>query len=147
MRRQLLKQYDLWGHLTHKECGRCWGVFPLVDFATRSECEDGKSSWCKGCQTNRHTETYVKQTRDRALRRAYDLTQDAWNALFEAQRRCCAACGTTEPGSKRGWHTDHIHGTKIVRGILCNGCNLAIGHLKDDPVRAEKLAEYLRRGE
>ena len=147
MKRRLMQQYDLWGNLTHKECSRCWGILPLVKFSKRSQLSSGLSVWCKDCARSRQTETYVKQTRDWSLRRNYDLTQESWDALFESQGRRCAACGSPDAGSDRGWHTDHIHGTKTVRGILCTGCNLAIGFLKDDPGRADMIAAYLRRRE
>jgi hypothetical protein len=79
----------------------------------------------------------------------YDMTTQEWESLFESQGRCCAICGATEPGTKHGWQTDHDHITNCVRGILCLGCNCALGNIKDDPERAEKLAAYLRglRGE
>ena len=81
------------------------------------------------------------------LKRYYDITPEGWDAMFKAQGYCCACCGSTEPGRKTGhWSTDHIHGTKIVRGILCNGCNTAAGHLKDEPERCRLLAKYLERG-
>jgi hypothetical protein len=33
-----------------------------------------------------------------------------------------------------------------VRGVLCGPCNLALGHVKDDPERLRRMAEYLERG-
>ena len=41
--------------------------------------------------------------------------------------------------------TDHSHKTGAARGYLCTPCNLAAGHLKDDPTRARMIAEYLER--
>jgi hypothetical protein len=35
--------------------------------------------------------------------------------------------------------------TDTVRQLLCNNCNTAVGLLRDDPVRAAKLAAYLHR--
>jgi hypothetical protein len=40
---------------------------------------------------------------------------------------------------------DHDHSSGIVRGILCQPCNLAAGMLRDDPGRANNLAQYLGR--
>jgi hypothetical protein len=52
----------------------------------------------------------------------------------------CAICG-------RGavLHCDHNHETGFVRGWLCNGCNLALGLLADNPVIADAAAAYLRK--
>ena len=44
-------------------------------------------------------------------------------------------------------HVDHCHATGHVRGILCFNCNAALGHLKDDLTRIEKLMDYLKRKE
>lgn len=51
----------------------------------------------------------------------------------------CEVCGS---GGRIG--VDHNHETGLVRGFLCTGCNVAIGMVKDDPARLEKLALYLR---
>lgn len=32
-----------------------------------------------------------------------------------------------------------------VRGILCHHCNVALGHLKDDPKRIHNLLTYLEK--
>jgi hypothetical protein len=141
------RTYDLFGNLMTKRCGRCLKYLPVSAFNARVEVRDGLSAWCRECASARNTEFYEKQsqTREQSLLRNYGLTQEAWDNIFEKQGECCAICGSLESGGLKGWHTDHIHETKIVRGILCAGCNFAIGHLKDDPERAEKLAAYLRR--
>src|ERR1035437_4914649 len=74
--------------------------------------------------------------RKRSLKRYPNFTVGLWDAMFEGQRRCCAACETPEPGNKIGrWNTDHNHVTGKVRGILCHSCNLALGMVKDNPHR------------
>ena len=81
------------------------------------------------------------------LKRYYGLTIEEWEALFVAQGRACAVCKSVYPGRKTGhWSTDHDHTTGKVRGILCNGCNMALGQAKDDPQRLRALADYLERG-
>ena len=73
-----------------------------------------------------------------------DFTVERWNEIFVAQGSCCAVCKAPTSGRKTGvWCTDHDHNTGQVRGILCNGCNVALGQVKDDPLRLRLLAEYL----
>lgn len=49
-------------------------------------------------------------------------------------------CGRTDE-----IHFDHDHKTKKFRGWICQGCNKALGYVKDDPARLRMLAEYLER--
>lgn len=38
---------------------------------------------------------------------------------------------------------DHNHTTGKIRALLCNNCNAAIGFLKEDPLIARAVANYL----
>lgn len=86
---------------------------------------------------------YPKYMRNYRLEKAYGITTEQWHEIFAAQGNACAVCKTSDPGSKTGWHTDHCHKTMVVRGILCAGCNGALGQAKDDPLRLRLLAEYV----
>ena len=82
------------------------------------------------------------------LKRYYGITIQEWEEMFLKQGRRCAACGSYDPGNKGGqWATDHDHRQTTrpwrVRGILCQGCNKALGHVKDDPDRLRMLVAYL----
>jgi hypothetical protein len=85
--------------------------------------------------------------RESHFKRAYGISVAQRDAMLEAQGGVCAVCGSGEPGTKKGWHVDHCHKTKKVRGILCHGCNAAAGHAKDDPSRLRQIAAYLERHE
>jgi hypothetical protein len=84
------------------------------------------------------------------LKRQYKLTPEKVKEMFELQGRKCAnlGCGSTSPG-RRGWDwsIDHNHTTLKVRGILCNGCNAALGFLHENKERILGLAEYLKKYE
>lgn len=79
------------------------------------------------------------------LKKLYGLSLEAFNALLASQGGACAVCGTTDWGPV-GPVVDHNHEPDgKVRGILCAGCNLAIGHLRDSPGRARAIADYLEK--
>ena len=56
----------------------------------------------------------------------------------------CWACGSSDPGTK-GWTTDHDHEKLEFRGILCSGCNIVLGYVRDSVIRLKSLMVYLRR--
>ena len=76
----------------------------------------------------------------------YGLNLGRYNDILDAQRDCCAACGRGFRYESRHDtpHIDHDHVTGAVRGLLCGGCNLAIGCLKDSALRALAAAHYLQ---
>lgn len=61
-------------------------------------------------------------------------------------RLACDICGSRDPGSKHGlFRIDHCHETGIVRGVLCNPCNFALGFMKDKPDRLRAAADYIEK--
>lgn len=76
----------------------------------------------------------------------YSLTQPAFDAMFTAQNGQCAGClSDLVPGP--GMHIDHCHKSKVVRGLLCASCNLALGKLMDNAETLRRLASYLDSAE
>lgn len=72
----------------------------------------------------------------------YGLQPGEFARVFESQGRKCAICGGTEPRG-RGWHTDHDHVTKKLRGILCKPCNTALGTFGDNIQGVDNARLYL----
>lgn len=80
--------------------------------------------------------------------RKYGVTREWHDKQLARQDGKCAnkACGRSEPGGRHGaWHIDHDHATGVVRGLLCNGCNIAIGFTRDDVDVLTGLAAYLKQ--
>lgn len=84
------------------------------------------------------------QRRRKKLRERYGLSPAQYYVIFESQGFACAVCkdDSIAENTKRR-HVDHCHATGDVRGILCQGCNTALGMAKDDPARLRALADYL----
>lgn len=55
----------------------------------------------------------------------------------------CEACGNYSEKLVQ----DHCHVLNKARGLICPGCNLALGHVKDDVDRLFNLVDYLERYE
>lgn len=77
------------------------------------------------------------------LAREYGLSPEAVDALIKKQRCLCAIC-ERDLGKFR---VDHCHRTGIVRGLLCNMCNLLLGQCGDDLPGVMRFVRYLQRAE
>ena len=84
-----------------------------------------------------------EMAKNRVLTKQYGLTLSDYRAMLQLQEHKCAIC---ERSIKEGTaYVDHDHGTGKIRGILCNHCNLAIGHLQESLKIAESVVFYLIR--
>lgn len=85
-----------------------------------------------------------KYNRNSYLSRTHKLTLEEFEALLSQQGNVCAICGTDTPGGGRAvFSVDHDHETGQIRGLLCHGCNVGLGHFLDDPQLLLKAADYL----
>lgn len=138
-----------------KVCADCGEEKSINDFYLR----DGRPrSACKPCWAERTKRDRVANPeRFRAYGRGsyarnnrywyhvkteYGLTQEQYQTMWEEQQGCCAACRSDFDVRP---HVDHDHTTGVVRGLLCAGCNKALGHTKDDVTRLRALIAYLER--
>lgn len=81
----------------------------------------GMSKLCNGCYTR-----YL----------IYDITLEEYLNMPHA----CEVCSSTHRLS-----IDHDHETGNVRGLLCHGCNIAIGSVYENKETLLKLIKYLER--
>lgn len=73
----------------------------------------------------------------------YGISRDQYESLLIIYNFACGICGRHQDGLSKDLCIDHCHKTGKVRGLLCYNCNLAVGHLKDDPDLALSAAKYL----
>lgn len=76
----------------------------------------------------------------------YGLTKESYLDLANQQGNQCASCGHDATGVEYRLCVDHDHETNEIRGLLCSGCNTALGWLGEDPERMYALARYIQRG-
>lgn len=137
-----------------KTCNLCQEEKPLDAFSVHKKGAQGRHPVCKSCRS-RQAKLWYTQKRSEIIqsrrewrkqtgadrRHSYGLSIEEFNAMVVAQNGRCAICGEIPTG--RGFHVDHCHLTGKIRGLLCRGCNLALGNMKDDPVRLKRAADYL----
>lgn len=144
-----------------KKCSRCKAELP----------PERKCNYCKSCKREYDHERLERQAteagkppprrnRERALQigmsssdphymRAYRLqytygiTLADYRRMLHWQGGKCAICRRSPPKGKR-LYVDHDHATGAVRGLLCNGCNVALGVIESNPARVRAAKAYMR---
>src|SRR4029077_12606415 len=80
-----------------------------------------------------------------ALRRAHGISIADYESLLLLQGNTCAICKTSQVGREghQYLYVDHDHNTNMIRGLLCQACNLGLGKFKDSPELLRQAAQYL----
>lgn len=158
-----------------KICNKCFKEKPLDAFLAGKNCVAGRRRTCKACYNSKRYHSTPEQKEKRKLRNQkyqqtaqykaqqarwnesvagrrrrfelrlaekYGWTGEDWARCFHAQSGRCAACA--EPFLREP-HVDHDHGTGQVRGLLCAGCNTALGLVKENLEALRGLAAYVER--
>lgn len=99
---------------------------------------------CKVCdnircrERKRGTEKEKIRITKYRLRTRYGLTLEDYNYMKSLQEKKCLICK-----SEKKLVVDHCHISGKVRGLLCDKCNLGIGHFKDDIENLKRAIIYL----
>jgi len=142
--------------VTEKKCNACGATKPLGDFYTSgrkkyAEQIAGYQSECKKCHNARkardHKRTYTKEIgRYLNLRKNHGITPEEYDVIFKSQNGRCCICGNDlGTGKDPRVHVDHDHKSKKIRGLLCQSCNLVLGHAHDDKNILERAVKYLMK--
>lgn len=117
---------------------------------TRNRCKDcGSASRklsppgprCATCH-RAHKAALKAASHRRWIAKAYGITSEQYEALYEAQGGACYICQRATGKTKR-LAVDHDHKTGFVRGLLCGTCNKILGHFRDDWRTAQRVVSYL----
>ena len=152
------------------QCTKCKKVKDSSLFHSYSKKKNGFTSQCKECRNKNRKEQYLKDpelskekvkqyrnylkttnpeklffsNRATKLKSAYNLTLDEYNIKLKQQDYKCGVCGKEhEEVNKKRLVVDHCHETNVVRSLLCNNCNTALGLLKENIETIEALKNYL----
>lgn len=68
----------------------------------------------------------------------YKITEKQYVQLKNKQRGRCRICSR-----RKKLVVDHCHKTNKIRGLICNNCNLLLGHAKDEPLTLLGAINYL----
>jgi hypothetical protein len=146
-------------NITQKQCSTCKEWKPLDKFPKDGRKKYGCGSQCNSCKSkvvvkNRDPEKHREYNRQWArrnpnnnhyayrLKDKYGLTITEYDEMIARQDGVCAICGSDNNGKRL--HVDHDHKTGKIRKLLCHGCNVAIGHAKEDVGILEKIIGYLK---
>ncbi len=141
-----------------KNCNVCKLSKARSAFYRNKLAKDGFQNKCKACEraymqtpagkeiARRKQRKWEKANPEKLAavhrRRTYQLLPDQYEARLKAQNNACAICGQTFSGRIC---VDHDHQTGAVRGLLCQGCNHALGSLKDSIEVLQKAIAYLQK--
>lgn len=103
--------------------------------------EKGKAYQRAYNKRRRRPAGYKEAKEARRILLAYGITQEQYDEMVTRQKGVCAVCGHAD--AKRALSVDHDHETGRVRGLLCSGCNAAIGRLGDNVAGLRRALAYL----
>jgi hypothetical protein len=115
-----------------QNCKECKKTKPFTDFGINTATKTGYNYACKECIKHRNQEQYFKHL--------WGLSLSELEQLKKKQKYKCACCK-----EKVDLVIDHHHKTGLVRGLLCNQCNQAIGKLKDNEQIVSNVLRYLKK--
>ena len=111
----------------------------------------GRAKICTICHNTRQAgyrnsnPDYKREKLDYDLNRKYGITLTDYDDLLESQGGVCSICSTDDTGYHKRFVVDHCHTTGEVRGLLCNPCNIGLGHFKDNQSVLLEAVQYLIR--
>jgi hypothetical protein len=131
-----------------KPCRGCDTVYLATPefFVRHSGLSMGLNNRCKKCRRAYHRNRYHNgggkaRQRNSMLKHRYGISTEDFNRMAADQDGGCAICGKWSAQL----FVDHCHQSGIVRGLLCSGCNGAIGVLGDSPDGLSRALDYLAR--
>ena len=142
-----MADYDAAVSAAEKRCTGCGNSYPDEGFSKDKTRSSGRTERCRGCRSAAHKEWRTRfpyKQKWIRIKLLYGMTEADYEEILQEQQQRCAIC-REELQTGKSTHIDHCHKTGRVRGILCNGCNVALGYIKEDISLLRRIEEYLQR--
>lgn len=86
----------------------------------------------------------------RQLKYMYGLTYEKYEDILKSQKNKCAICGCNEfekrwTSTKLPFAVDHCHDVGKIRGLLCDNCNVMLGHAQNNVTILKNAIKYLNK--
>lgn len=130
----------------HSSKGLCASCYASAWMKMNPKADSG-NEWLRN-----HPEEAARHRRNNHLLHKHGTSLARYEELWTEQGGKCAnpGCTFTAPVKvadfrREGLHVDHNHTTGAIRGLLCSGCNIALGQLGESTERMRGLIEYVQR--
>jgi hypothetical protein len=123
------------GHYKQKWSGKeLTPLYSTISNRGRKKIWDGQLCEVKSCQREASVTGLCASCYARLYK--FEITREK---LIELPGEC-QVCGSSDRT-----HLDHNHESNIVRGVLCHGCNIALGMLKENKETMKSLIKYIEK--
>lgn len=133
-----------------KQCIKCKALKLPTEFYKQTGRKDGLHPYCKYCNkectkiASKKYRSNPDNEKNNKLKNRYGITLAERNQIIKEQYECCAICNSLL-ATARNVHLDHNHISGLVRGVLCQPCNIGLGGFKDSIEALENAIEYLKK--
>ena len=132
-----------WDGLQSK-CRKCaaeyWKEYYATHAEEREKYRDAHAEE-RSRQSKEYYATHAEEARKYWLKHNFDISLDQYGAMLASQGGVCAICG--RPPNGKALCVDHDHETEEIRGLLCDNCNLVLGHSRDNSSLLRAAADYI----
>jgi len=144
--------------MTDRKCSKCQQIKSASDFpGSDRRCKPCKAAYnaqwrksnperARDIDRRYRARPGFTRTRNRAkekagvIRRKYGITPADVEQMVCETKGLCAICAINPAQA-----IDHCHTTGLVRGTLCNPCNLALGFFRDSSKSLAAAISYLNQ--
>lgn len=131
--------------MNYQTCRKCNVNKPLSEFYNNEH-----SKRCKECERERkklerQKRSHHRTDKNKRLKKQYGISIEQYEEILVNQNNLCSICKEEDVSKYKTLNVDHCHKTGQIRGLLCQGCNLGLGHFKDNIKILEQAIKYLEQ--